>query len=423
MLPSVQTEVPGPVSRAWVDRLAARECPGITARRARRAAAIGAADTDPIVWAESEGENVWDVDGNRFVDLCAGFGVASIGHRHPRVVAAGQAQLAHLPHAMGDAFPDPRRIELMERLCALTGQDRVIFGSSGSDAVEAAFKTAVLATGRARILTFDGGYHGLAAAPLAAIGYHVQAFQHPFKALLGTFADRAPYGGALPDLTPYAAVLVEPLQGRGGMRAPPVGWLQGLSDAARRAGCVVIHDEIYSGFGRTGTMFASQNPADPCDPPDLVCVGKALAGGFPISACLGSAAVMDAWGASTGEAIHTQTFLGNPVGCAMALAALTVVDDERLPSRAARVGADLTARLLALPGVQGVTGRGLMLGIRMDNPLAATRALLQRGWIILPCGERADALGFTPPLPIADETVDGFVQIVRELLSAPATGC
>lgn len=423
MLPSVHTDVPGPLSRAWVDRLAARECPGITARRARRAVAIGAADTDPIVWEKAQGENVWDVDGNRFVDLCAGFGVASVGHRHPRVVAAGQAQLATLPHAMGDAFPDPRRIELMERLCALTGQDRVIFGSSGSDAVEAAFKTAILATGRSRILTFDGGYHGLAAAPLAAIGYHVEAFQHPFAALLGTFADRAPYGGSLPDLTPYAAVLVEPLQGRGGMRAPPVGWLQALHDAARRAGTLVIHDEIYSGFGRTGTLFASQDPADPCERPDLLCIGKALAGGFPISACLGSAVVMDAWGASTGEAIHTQTFLGNPVGCAMALAALDVVEREDLPGRAARVGAALSARLRTVPGVRDVTGRGLMLGIQVANALGLTRALLERGWIILPCGERADALGFTPPLTIAEETVDAFVETLRGLLSAPATGC
>lgn len=393
-----------------------RECPGITARRARRAAAIGAADTDPIVWSSASGENVEDVDGNRFVDLCAGFGVASVGHAHPRVIAAGQAQLQRLPHAMGDAFPDPRRVELMERLCDLSGQDRVIFGSSGSDAVEAALKTAVLATGRRRVLTFDGGYHGLAATPLAAIGYHVEAFQLPFSALLGTFADRATYGGPLPDLSLYAAVLVEPLQGRGGMRAPPRGWLAGLADAARRAGAVVIHDEIYSGFGRAGTLFAGGNPSDPCPRPDLLCVGKALAGGFPLSACLGSAAVMDAWGASKGEAIHTQTFLGNPVGCAMGLAALDVVVDEGLPARAARVGAALTERLTAVPGVRAVTGRGLMLGIHVDRSLAVTRALLERGWIILPCGERAEALGFTPPLTIDDETVSAFVHQVEDLL-------
>ena len=399
-----------------MDRLALRECPGITARRARRAAAIGAADTDPIVWDSAAGENVHDVDGNCFVDLCAGFGVASVGHAHPRVVAAGQAQLQRLPHAMGDAFPDPRRVELMERLCELSGQDRVIFGSSGSDAVEAALKTAVLATGRRRVLTFDGGYHGLAATPLAAIGYHVDAFQGPFSALLGTFADRAAYGGPLPDLSPYAAVLVEPLQGRGGMRAPPPGWLATVAAAARSAGTVVIHDEIYSGFGRSGTLFAGGHPADPCPRPDLLCVGKALAGGFPLSACLGTAAVMDAWGASKGEAIHTQTFLGNPVGCAMGLAALAVVVDEQLPERANRLGTALVERLGRVPGVHAITGRGLMLGIHVERSLGVTRALLERGWIILPSGEQAEALGFTPPLTIADETVDAFVRELESVL-------
>ncbi|MSP55500.1 MAG: aspartate aminotransferase family protein [Myxococcales bacterium] len=418
MLPDVHTPVPGPVSRAWVDRLAQRECPGITARRARRAASIGAADFDPIVWAEASGVNVWDVDGNRFVDLCAGFGVASVGHRHPAVVAAGQRQLAILPHAMGDAFPDPRRIELMERLCGISGLDRVIFGSSGSDAVEAAFKTALLATGRRRILTFEGGYHGLAAAPLAAIGYHVDAFQRPFSPLLGDFADCAPYGGPLPDLSAYAAVLVEPLQGRGGMRAPPVGWLRALHHAAHAAGALVIHDEIYSGFGRTGTLFASNNAADPCPAPDLLCVGKGLAGGFPLSACLGRAAAMDAWGASQGEAIHTQTFLGNPTGCAMALAALDVLEGEHLTTRAAVAGRRLATALAALPGVQQVTGRGLMLGVHMKGTLGVTRRLLERGWIVLPCGERAEALGITPPLGIGDETLDAFVLTLAEVQAA-----
>ncbi len=429
MLPNIRTEIPGPVSRGWVDRLALRECPGITARRARRAAAIGASDTDPVVWAEAEGENVWDVDGNCFVDLCAGFGVASVGHRHPRVVAAGQAQLGLLPHAMGDAFPDPRRIELMERLCALTGQDRVIFGSSGSDAVEAALKTAVLATGRRRILTFDGGYHGLASAPLAAIGYHVEAFQSPFRALLGDFADRAPYGtppSALPDLSTYAAVLVEPIQGRGGMRSPPAGWLTALHQAARRAGCVIIHDEIYSGCGRTGKFLAAEHEAaasETADKPDLLCIGKALAGGFPISACLGSAQVMDAWGASRGEAIHTQTFLGNPTGCAMALAALDVIQDEGLIERAQRNGERFATRLRSVPGVHAVSGRGMMLGVHMNDTLGVTRRLLAAGWIVLPCGESAEALGLTPPLILSDAAADGFVAALSDAISAPTTGC
>ncbi len=409
-LPLLRTAIPGPASRAWVDRLARRECPAITARRARRAAAIGAADTDPIVWSEAVGANVQDADGNVFVDLCAGFGVAAVGHRHPAVVAAGQAQLGRLPHAMGDAFPDPRRIELMEQLCEVTGMDRVIFGSSGSDAVEAALKTARMATGRSRILAFTGGYHGLASGPLAALGYHVGAFQAPFADMLGRHVDHAPFGGELPPLDPYAAVLVEPIQGRGGMRAPPDGWLEALHREARSAGALVIHDEIYSGLGRTGTFLASHLR------PDLLCLGKALGGGFPISACLGTAAAMDAWGASKGEAIHTQTFLGNPVGCAMALATLDVMDQEQLVERAAREGAWFAGALACLSGVRGVTGRGFMLGVQVHDSLDVTRRMLERGYIVLPCGEYAEALGLTPPLTTTRAQLAGAVAALADCL-------
>ena len=147
-LPLLQTPVPGPQSRAWVDRLAQRECPAITSRRARRANALGVADTDPVVWKQARGAVVEDMDGNRFVDLTAGFGVAGIGHRNPVVVKALQDQSEVLLHAMGDAFPDPKRIELLEQLGGLTGLDHGILGSSGSDAVEAALKTAKMASGR-----------------------------------------------------------------------------------------------------------------------------------------------------------------------------------------------------------------------------------------------------------------------------------
>jgi 4-aminobutyrate aminotransferase-like enzyme len=410
-LPLLLTEVPGPASRAWVDRLARHECPAITARRARRAAALGAADTDPVVWSEAVGVNVSDVDGNLFVDLCAGFGVAAVGHRHPAVVAAGHAQLARLPHAMGDAFPDVQRIALLERLCALTGMDRVIFGSSGSDAVEAALKTARVATGRDRVLAFTGGYHGLSSAPLAALGYHRSAFHEPFSPFLGQHVDLAPWAGDWPDLEPYAAVLVEPVQGRGGMRSPPAGWLGALHSAARAAGALVIHDEIYSGLGRTGQLLAAGDMR-----PDLLCLGKALGGGFPISACLGTAGAMDAWGASKGEAIHTQTFLGNPVGCAMALAVLDVIEAEDLVARARVEGDRFAAALGGLPGVHAVSGRGLMLGVHVADSLGVTRRMLERGWIVLPCGERGEALGLTPPLTTPRVVLDAAVSALAECL-------
>ena len=404
--PIVRTAVPGPASRAAVDRLSRTECPAITARRARRAAAIGAADTDPIVWDQAVGANVVDLDGNVYVDLTSGFGVATVGHRHPAVVAAGQAQLARLPHAMGDAFPDRARIDLLDALTARVGFERAILGLSGSDAVDAAIKTARLATGRHRVLSFTGGYHGLAAAPLAALGYHVAAFKEPFAPLLGQHTSLAPYGGDWPDLTDFAAVLVEPLQGRGGMRAPPDGWLARLHAGARAHGALVIHDEIFSGLGRTGAWLATDLR------PDILCLGKSLGGGSPLSACLADTAVMNAWGASTGEAIHTQTFLGHPVGCAMALAALTVVETEGLVERARVEGARWAA---ALARFGPVTGRGFMLGLHVPDTLRLSRQLLERGWIVLPAGERAECLGLTPPLSTGRPLLDGFVDTLAEL--------
>ena len=420
-LPLLKTPIPGPASRAAVDRLAAHECPAITARRARRAVALGAADDDPFVWARARGANVEDVDGNVFVDLTAGFGVAAVGHAHPAVVAAGQAQLARLPHAMGDAYPDTRRIDLLERLAALTGYDRAILGSSGSDAVEAALKTAVRATGRSGVLAFSGGYHGLSYGGLSVLGYKRGAFAGPFSGQLGAHVRHAPFGGALPDLTGIGAVLVEPIQGRGGVRVPPDGWLEGLVDAAHRSGAVVIFDEIYTGLRRTGPWLRAHAVGVR---PDLVCVGKALGGGFPISACLGTAAVMDAWGASQGEAIHTQPVRGNPTGCAMALAARDVLgsgvpDPEET---GAWLGAQLDARGLRHRGA------GLLRGVRVPDPLRVSRDLLHRGYIVLPSGQPAVAEGedpdggglvlcLTPPLCTTRAQLGGFLDALDGVLA------
>jgi acetylornithine/succinyldiaminopimelate/putrescine aminotransferase len=244
------------------------------------------------------------------------------------------------------------------------------------------------------------------------IGYHVDSFQEPFRPLLGTHGDRAPWGGEIPDLTGHAAVLVEPVQGRGGMRAPPAGWLAALHARARADGALVIHDEIYCGLGRAGAWLAGGDLR-----PDLLCLGKALAGGFPISACLGTAAAMDAWGASTGEAIHTQTFLGNPTGCAMGLASLAEMQRLDLPALAADTGAWLRERLLGVPGVRGVTGRGLMLGAVVDDSLRAMRRMQARGYLVLPAGERAEVLGITPPLTTSREVLDGALDALGAALA------
>jgi acetylornithine/succinyldiaminopimelate/putrescine aminotransferase len=350
------------------------------------------------------GSNVEDVDGNIFVDLTAGFGVAGVGHAHPDVVAALQSQSEMLLHSMGDAFPDPRRIELLEKLAEHTGLQRAIPGSSGSDAVEAALKTARMATGRSRVLAFEGSYHGLSYGALAATHYKHGAFRAPFQDQLGDHVAHAPYGGEIPDLTDYGAVLVEPIQGRGGIVVPPSGWLAGLVSAAHAAGAVVIFDEIYTGFGRTGAWLRAHTEKVR---PDLVCVGKGIGGGMPISACLGTAEVMDSWGASTGEAIHTQTFLGHPLGCAAALACIGVL--EQIIEQVEPTGAWLREQL-SEAGFS-CRGAGLMLGVEVDDPLRTSRGLMSRGYIALPAGVSGrEVLALSPPLTINRGQLAGFVE-------------
>lgn len=403
-LPRVYTSIPGPQSQAWVDRLAAVECPAITARRARRAATLGLASDDPIVWTEAVGANVMDADGNVFVDLTAGFGVAGVGHRNPAVVDAATRQLHQLVHAMGDAYPDPTRILLMEELCRRTGMHRVILGSSGSDAVEAALKTARIYSGKDGVIAFSGGYHGLSYGALVVGQYKAQDFRGPFEGQVGRHVRALPFG-ALPgprELEGVGAVLVEPIQGRGGVRPAPEGWLARLQERAQKAGALLVFDEIYTGFGRTGDWFAFQHEGVR---PDLLCVGKGMAGGFPISACLGTREVMDAWGASQGEALHTQTFLGHPVGSAMALA--SIAETERLLPQVLEQSHWLVGELLSrgLP----VRGRGLLLGVKVRNPLALSRGLLQRGYIALPAGEDDPVLALTPPLTVTREQLQGLL--------------
>lgn len=408
-LPHLTTSIPGPASRAWVDRLARHECPAITARRARRAHSLGAADDDPMVWEEAVGANVRDADGNVYVDFTAGFGVAFVGHRDPGVVAAVRAQADRLLHAMGDAWPDTTRIRLLERLASVApaGLEVAILGLSGSDAVEAAVKTAVIATGRTGVIAFDGAYHGLALGAVALQAYH-PGFTAPFRGITHPDVVHLPFGGEVAEIERLLAtgrfgmVLVEPIQGRGGMREAPAGWLAAVASAARQHGALLAHDEIFSGLGRTGAMWAAGDVV-----PDLLCVGKALGGGFPLSACLGTRAAMDAWGASTGEAIHTQTFLGHPIGCAAALAVLDAIARDDLPARATAAGAHLRAAFESR-GLR-VRGRGLMLGVEIPKAFPVCRAMLQRGFIALPAGKGSEVVGITPPVCITDAQIDAFV--------------
>ena len=402
----------------------------------------------PIVWERARGCHVWDATGRRYLDLTAAFGVAAAGHANPRVVRAGQEQMARLLHAMGDVHPHALKAQLARELSRRTFErwpasrgaartGKTIFCNSGFEAVEAALKTAHLATGRAGVLAFEGAYHGLGYGALNAT--HRARFRSPFRRQLREFATFAPFPERRADLPgvmaaveqalagrKIGAVLVEPIQARGGIRVPPVGFLRQLRRWCRAYGALLVLDEIYTGFGRTGRWFACEHEGVA---PDLICLGKALTGGFPLSACVGRADWMDAaWPPSDGEAIHTSTFLGHPVGCAMALAELRELERRRLAERSATTGAALLARLRQLRAPRGhrlrARGRGLLVGLELltrdgapatDWSLAVTQRLLARGFIILPEGPAAHVLGFTPPLTI---TVRQLERAVRALDAA-----
>jgi 4-aminobutyrate aminotransferase-like enzyme len=418
--------LPGPKGQAWVDLLAAHECPAITARRDRRADHSGVGQ-DPIVWERALGANVWDPDGNRFVDLTGGFGVASAGHANPFVLERVRDQLDQLVHGLGDAFPARVRIELAARLAQITPGDlsQSIFASSGSEAVEAAIKTAVIATGRSKLITFRGGYHGMSLGVLPASHYR-PSFKAPFSGLLRPYAEHRGWGAPVlldPSDLP-AAILLEPVQGRGGARCPPPGWIRSLRDLCDAHGVLLIFDEIFTGFGRCGELFLSGSAA--CDGvvPDLLCLAKGLTSGFPLSVCIGTDAVMGAWGLSAGEAIHTSTFLGHPVGCAAALAVTDLFAEHDLLGTARRLGEAMGEGLDALrsrhPGRLGeIRGLGAMRGVEIlpsDDAMKLCRAMLEQGYLVLPSGEAGAVISMTPSLTMTRAQWGGALDALERVL-------
>jgi acetylornithine/succinyldiaminopimelate/putrescine aminotransferase len=378
----------------------------------------------PIVWERASGMFVWDSKGKKYLDLTAAFGVAAAGHANAKVVRAGQAQMKKLLHAMGDVHPHPLKGELVRKLSEITFErwtsgrvtGRTILGNSGFEAVEAAFKTAILATNRSGVITFEGGYHGLGYGALNAT--HRRYFRKPFESQLGNFGKAAPWPdveavGKVAGLGGYGAVLVEPIQARGGIRVPPRDFLPKLRKVCDEFEMLLILDEIYTGFGRTGEMFACEHSRTI---PDLICLGKALTGGFPLSACVGRADIMDlAWPPSHGEALHTSTFLGHPVGCAMALAQISEV--KKLVRVAAERG-EFLYRVLDAEGLRP-HGMGLMFGVDVEDArvaMGAIKRLLKRGFIFLPEGDESNVIGFTPPLIISEKQIRDSVQALVEEL-------
>lgn len=419
--------------------------------------------TWPMVWERAKGVHVWDAEGKKYLDLTAAFGVAAAGHANAKVVAAGQAQMGRLLHAMGDVHPHALKARLAQELSRITFErwgeappqepaprsgggtaptGKTIFCNSGFEAVEAALKTAMLTAGKYGVIAFKGAYHGLGYGTLNAT--HREHFRGPFHLQLKEFGHFVDYPAKPADLAVVelqirrffqrgwvGAILVEPVQARGGINIPPPGFLPLLRKLCDEHKALLILDEIYTGFGRTGKWFACEHSHVV---PDLICLGKALTGGFPLSACVGRAAVMDAaWPDSNGEAIHTSTFLGHPVGCAMALAQIDEIRRLKLVERSAKLGAGLLDRLAGAkletsPAKLVITRRGvgLMAGVELRHPngspataeaLAAIKALLQRGFVFLPEGEHANIISFTPPLTITEAQLAEAVQALEEVLN------
>ena len=426
----------------------------------------------PIVWERARGVDVWDATGKRYLDLTAAFGVAAAGHANPSVVRAGQGQMAKLLHAMGDVHPHALKARLVRELSRLTFErwskmvparfagrakahsGKTILCNSGFEAVEAALKTVFLATRKPGVIAFEGAYHGLGYGALNAT--HREHFRSSFREQLGEFGFFVPFpagppvGQSLPTFRRPArgslladvagriqelfrrrrigAILVEAVQVRGGVNVPDGQFLKTIRELCDRNGALLILDEIYTGFGRTGKWFACEHSGVI---PDLICLGKALTGGFPLSACVGRADLMDAaWPPSEGEAIHTSTFLGHPVGCAMALAQIKEIEDRGLVARSAKLGRHLLSAIssfadASLPLRVNTRGLGLLAGVELLTPdgrpataeaLTLVKRLLHKGYLFLPEGEFSNVISFTPPLTIPQRRLDAAVSALgREL--------
>jgi 4-aminobutyrate aminotransferase/(S)-3-amino-2-methylpropionate transaminase len=396
------------------------ESPTFDARRERRRARSGE-DQAPIVYARGRGANVFDVDGNRYVDLVAGFGALVLGHGPNEATKAAQKAEADLVLALGDVYATELKVRACEAIVALFPEPgaRVMLGLSGADAVTCALKTALLATGKPGVIAFEGSYHGLSHGPLAALGF-APSFREPFASHLGIPVTFVPYPRAETSLDAclsavraalgrgdVGALVVEPVLGRGGCVAPPRSFLPALRTLTEEANALLIADEIWTGMGRTGPMLASEPVV-----PDLLCLGKGLGGGFPISACVGRGHVMQAWGEHGGTRIHTGTHFGAPPACAAALATIEAIRTRDLAREAKEKGERWMRELRASCGddIQ-VHGRGLMVGITMPgeaDALRRSRMLLKRGFVVLTGGARGDTLTLSPPLTIHPALLSAF---------------
>lgn len=360
-----------------------------------------------IVVARAEGATIWDADGRAYLDLLSGIGVANVGHGHPEVVAAVRAQAERYLHVMvyGEAVEEPQ-VRLAQRLAALAPGDLDVafFCNSGTEAIEGAIKLARKVTRRPRLVAFRGGYHGDTMGALSLCDSPL--YRPPFEPLLGD-VEFLPFDdcGQVDRIDDrVAAVVVEPIQGEGGVRVPGPDFLPALRARCDAVGALLVCDEVMTGCGRSGSWFACQQWGVV---PDVLVLAKALGGGLPLGAFVGRAALMATLSHDPPLA-HVTTFGGHPLSCAAGLAALEVAARDRLPERAARVGAHWRERLATLRGARlvDVRGRGLLIGLELARPedtAAFCRAAWARGLILNWTLHRDTVVRLAPPLTIGDD--------------------
>jgi 4-aminobutyrate aminotransferase / (S)-3-amino-2-methylpropionate transaminase / 5-aminovalerate transaminase len=429
----LKTAVPGPRSQAILERK-------------RQFVADPKSIYLPVVVAEAHGSTITDVDGNRFIDFTGGVGVLNVGHTHPRVVQAVQEQAAKFLHTDFTIVPYEVYIDLAERLlqhAPFTGPAKAAFFNAGTEAVENAVKFARAYTGRPAVIAFEGGFHGRTLMSLS-----LTSKTHPYKAGLGPFAPevyRVPfpyeYRGvsariALDALErafatvvaaeTVAAIVLEPVLGEGGFVPAPREFVVGVREICDREGIVFVADEVQTGFGRTGRMFAMEHYGVE---PDLMTVAKSIAAGLPLSGVLGKQAIMDA----PGEGAVGGTYVGNPVAQAAALAVLDVFEDEGLVERAQHIGETIRGRMLAwqerFPAIGDVRGLGAMLAIELvedpatkePSPQLATRiatAAAERGLLLLKAGVAGNCIRVLCPLVIEETELDEALGAWEDALEA-----
>jgi acetylornithine/N-succinyldiaminopimelate aminotransferase len=365
--------------------------------------------TPQRVLVRGEGPYVWDVDGNRYLDLLGGIAVNALGHAHPAILDAVTTQLSTLGH-VSNFFTSTPQIELAEKLLQLIGADgRVFFTSSGTEANEAAFK-ASRRTGRTTIVAAEGSFHGRTMGALALTSK--EAYRTPFEPLPGDvrwvpYGDADALAAAVDDTV--AAVILEPIQGEAGVIDPPDGYLLAARRITSEHGALLWIDEVQSGIGRTGEWFAHKAAGVT---PDLVTVAKGLGGGIPIGACiaLGEAATL----LQPGN--HGTTFGGNPVATAAALAVISTIEGDGLLENARTVGQQIRSALDDHPLVAGTSGRGLLIGVGLTRPVSADvqKAALDAGLIVN--NPTPDRLRLAPPLILTADQAEGAVKTLRTLL-------